>query len=1111
MEETHFMLKQTLRVQFGFSLVCFATSLVLIPKAAHAQLNMASLSGTVTDPSGGAIPGAQVTLSSTTRKANRETVTNSLGLYVIPAILPGSYQVTVAAKGFRTKTITDINLSAGQGSTLNVPMPLGAAVTRVTVTSHPPLLETTTASLGAELQTRTITSIPLNGRNFSDLLPLLPGASTPGLTYFSNLAPAGGTGADTSFYGQKPRDNEFMLDGVPDAEYLFNGIPTNPPPEAIAEMKVESGADSGAYGWASGANIDVVTKSGTNTYHGYLWDYLQNDALNARSFFSPTVSVTRYNQFGAAAGGPLVIPHILPKSKGWYIFGWYEGIRNPSTGFGYQLVPTPAELNGDFSAVPEQIYNPYTSVVAPDGSLLSRSPFANNIIPSGTTNVCSPHPTCLDPNALTIINALSPKPNLTTPGPGDTNYFNTNTGIYNTFNWSARVDHQFGTRDGFYTRFTDARIINSSIYSFSGYGSTPTYERFDNIVSSDTHTFSPTFLLTARFGWQRVNWYNSTNQPEVADQTGLAKTFGLSFGGKDLIPSMNITDFPGYSQGWAYYGPEDLYTYSADLQKILGKHTLQFGGMFIRDHFITNNQTGTDEDFNTIPTQGLAAGTGYGLASFMLGLPSDAGRVIGSTEGDMVGSYPSFYGQDTWHATRKLTVNLGIRYDPQITMKSTIGSGTFVYETGQYVWDRKNPATGAPANAQYGLIPSDLNNVAPRLGIAYSIDPKTVVRASYAMFYDVLGETAQDQQGNRGNWPFAFPQQVASINTGVPNAYFENPFPSQAASSPVPLGCQQCLEVARSATRTPYVQQWSLSVQRQLTPSLMLQTAYFGSHGIDMSGQIVDNTALTPGTNNYQLRQRWPQFPPYVNNGFNQFPAFYDGLSVELRKTYSKSISFMVSYTWSKALDVSDSLVASDYYPFIQPTRFDESLLFGPAGYNIPQRLVASYVWNVPGRTGNKVADAVVGNWKFSGVATFASGDPFFVVYSGDNANIGSVGGRATDFPNLVSNPVLSNPTTAEWFNTSAYQPVPFGTQGNSGKHALYSDAFGNFDCALFKGWAFKERYGLDFRADFFNAFNLHDWGIPNFTIDSGAPYFGQVTSTQQGGRTIQLSLEFHF
>ncbi|MGH9398648.1 MAG: carboxypeptidase regulatory-like domain-containing protein [Terriglobia bacterium] len=1086
-------------------------SLFVFPLGVRAQLGTASLSGTVTDASGASVPGAQVTIQSTTRKASRQTVTDSAGNYVLPSLLPDSYQLVVSAEGFETKTTTNIQLASGQGSTLNVALQIGAAVTHVKVTEHAPLLQSTTATLGSQLETRMVTNLPLLGRDFTALLSTLPGASPPNLTYspgdFSPGGGAGTAGGDFAFYGQKPHDNEFLIDGVPNAEYLFNGVPIYPPPEAIAEMTVESGMDSGAYGWASGANINLVTKSGTNAYHGSLWEYARNDVFNARGFFDPSRNTVRWNQFGAAAGGPLAIPHILSKKRAWYVFGWYGGLRIPSGNSYYQQVPTAAELNGNFAGDPT-IYNPYTSVVAPDGSLISRQPFAGNQIPVGATSVCRPNPTCIDPNAVLISKTYSPLPNLTTLGPGNTNWLGqqTNRNDYN--QWSVRVDHQFGQKDSFFGRFTDARNSQSQDSGFNGIGNLDS-RHFSNMVVSDTHTFTPSFLVTARFGWQRFNWNSNSVGPFVAQQAGLCDTFPLTLNGKCYMPSMLLSPFPGFGQSFEYY-PENLYTLSADTQKIIGKHMLQFGGTLTRSHITTNNQAGSGIEFTSQPTASLTGANGDGLASFLLGLPSSAGRVIGNTEGDMIANYPALYVQDTWRVTKKLTVNLGVRWDPQITMINQIGSGTFVWETGQYVYDRKNPITGQPANAQRGLIPSDKNNVAPRFGVAYAIDPKTVVRASYGIFYDVLGETAGDQQGNRGNWPFASPQSVGSENTGLPQLYLENPFSVPAQGSSTPLGCQQCLEVYPSATRTPYVQEWSLSVQRQLTPSIMLQTAYFGSHGIDMSGQIVDNTAATPGTNNFQLRQRWPGFPPYVNNGFNQFPSYYDGLSVELRKQYSHSLSFLVAYTWSKAIDVSDSLVASNYYPFIQPTRFNIREFTGPAGYDVTHRLSASYVWDIPGKTGSKVADALMAGWSLSGIATFDSGTPYFVVLNADNANIGSVPGRSTSLPNLVGNPVLSNPTIGEWFNTSAYQIPPFGTQGNAGKHALYSDGLANFDFSLSKKWPFKENKSLDIRGDFFNGFNQHSFGAPNFVADDPST-FGQVTQVRQGGRQIQVSVELHF
>ena len=1003
-------------------LIAYAVIVTAIYQPLQAQVGTASLSGMVTDPSGAAIPSAEVALESMTRKAARKTVTDSVGSYVFTSLLPDTYQMVVAGKGFATKTTQNIEMISGQGSTLNVTLELGAEATRVTVDTQAPLLQTTTATLGSEVGVEQLTELPLLGRSFTDMMLILPGASIPNQTYWVQFSPqgvGGSGGGDVAFYGQRPRNNAFYLDGGLNAFLLFNAVPHYPPPEAIAEMKVESGMDSGAYGFASGANISVVTKSGTNAYHGDAWEFFRNDALNARSFFDPTTPRIRWNQFGGSGGGPLVIPHLISKQNGWYVFGWYEGIRQPSRSPSYALVPTDAELAGNFSADPA-IYNPYTSVVDGSGQLLSRSRFANNQIPIGPTNACSPNPTCINDGALQIIKTLFPRANLPTgSGPGGTNYLGSNIGRNTYDQWSGRVDHQFGPNDTFYARYSDNRNPTTSVFfpNVPSVGST----RATNVALSETHLFSPKFLLTVRFGWERFSNLSSTDGPDAATSAGTFDAFPLEFGGLKRIPPLVIGGIGNLSQGYGYNGPENTLFWTADFQKIVGRHTLAFGGWYGHDHFVTDNQTGTEMDFTSVPTSGLTSNTGYGLASYLLGLPSTAGRVIGSTEGDMITSYYAAYIQDSFRVTPKLTVNVGLRYDFYPPSKNQHGSGTFSWEQGKYLYDLPNPSTNAPGNARRGLIDPDYNNFQPRIGLAYQIGSNTTVRASFAIFNDVIGENPQSQQGNRGNWPYSFPQSVAGLNTGLPTAYLQNPFPGPAAGSDTPLGCQQCLEVSHGGTRSPYVQMWSLSVQHQITPSTLVQASYFGSHGVHQLGQIVDNTAEVSGTDAYQNRQKYPEFPPYVNNGFNEFPSWYDGLSLELRKKTSHHVSYLVAYTWSKTLDIMDSLIVGTNYPFAQPTRFNIGDFKGPASFDVRHRLTASYAWEIPVKTGNKLADALVADWTLAGVATVDSGSPYYVLLQADNANIGSVGGRLTSEPNLVCNPTLSHPTIDEWFNTSCY------------------------------------------------------------------------------------------
>jgi hypothetical protein len=660
-----------------------------------------------------------------------------------------------------------------------------------------------------------------------------------------------------------------------------------------------------------------------------------------------------------------------------------------------------------------------------------------------------------------------------------------------------------------FARYSDSRNPQTSTF-FPNLPSI-THARYTNIEGSETHTFSPSFLTTTRFGWIRFNDYNSTNGPDVATPAGTVAAFPSSvYNGLERVVPIAITDIGSLSQGFGYYGPDNLFVLTSDSQKVKGRHTVAFGGWYMHSHYLTNNQTGTQEQFNSLPTMGLASGTGYGLASYLLGLPSSSGRVIGSTEGDMVTNYYSLYVQDGFRATKKLTVNFGFRYDYAQPAVNVHGNGTFVWETGQYDCDKANPITSVCPTNPIGRIPPDYTNFAPRIGLAYQLTPKTTLRGSYGIFYDDFGETQQSQQGARGNWPYSFPQTIGSENSGLPQYYLQNPFPGPAAGSATPLGCQQCLEIYRANTRTPYVQEWSASVQRQLTPSLLWEINYFGSHGIRGASQIVDNTALTGGTDNYQNRQRWPQFPPYVNNGFNQNPSKYNGMSMELRKNYSHGLSYLVSYTWSKTMDTSDSLGVSTISPFVQPLRFNINSFWGPAQYDVTHLLRASYTWDIPGKTGNKLGDAALANWSFSGIYSYDSGPAYFVIFQADNANIGTVPGRADSWPDLVGNPRAISPTINEWFNTSAYQAPPFGTQGDAGKHDLYSDGMNNLDFALYKRWPFTETRNVEFRAEFFNGFNDHSFNQPGPFIDAPQS-FGRISSVRQGGRQIQFALKLHF
>src|SRR5581483_4637265 len=667
----------------------------------------------------------------------------------------------------------------------------------------------------------------------------------------------------------------------------------------------------------------------------------------------------------------------------------------------------------------------------------------------------------------------------------------------------------FGKSDSFFARYSDARNPQQTI----GIPTLPSQRtvRATNIAVSDTHIFSPTFLITGRFGMQRLNYGDFTGGDlTVASRAGTLDAFP-AFAGYEVIPPVSITGYPGLSQGVAYYGPQYILSWIADGHKMAGKHDLQFGGNVMRTTFKTNNMSGISEQFTSVPTSNFIPGTGFALASFLLGTPESAGRVIGNTEGDMFGNTYSLYLQDNWHILPRLTLNLGLRYDYASPMINRHGSGTFVWETGTYLWNQTNPITGAPANTSAGVIDPDRNNFQPRIGLAYEMNSRTVLRASYGIFYDTFGiNYAQTQQGNRGNWPFAFPQTVSGLNTGIPNAFLQNPFPGQAAGSPTPLGCLQCLNVWHDTSRTPYVQQWSFSFQRQLSTNLKAEAIYFGSHGVKISSQVIDNSALVPGSGPVAQRQRWPQFPLYVNNGYNGYSSFYNGLSLSLERRFAGGLLISANYTWSKTINYVDELSDNVQQFGSLPTRTNVKYWRGVAGWDVPHNFSLNYIYDLPFRTGNKVADFVAANWELSGIVSLSSGLPFSVFVVSDVANIGAVPGRASQFAQLVGDPnAIDRRTPQRWFNTDAFRVPASYTFGNAGRKILRADGLANWNFALSKRWPFRESRSLELRGEFFNLLNQTTFGYPTFVVDN--PQFGKVSSTRNSGRSVQLGLKIHF
>ncbi|HWA96570.1 MAG TPA: carboxypeptidase-like regulatory domain-containing protein [Terracidiphilus sp.] len=1108
------MLKLRLMV---LSACCVLFLIIGFPECMEGQTGTARLSGSVTDLNGAVIPGAAVVLQSTSESASRQTQTNSEGAYVIPAILPGQYQLKVTAEGFQAQTLTNISLISGQGSTLNVVLKVGAASASVVVTEATPLLDTTTATIGTALQEQQLTELPSVARNFSLLLLTLP--STVNITGDGGTGGPGGYGGLPVMYGIRPRYNNLTVDGFDSLVPEFNTIALYPPPEAIQEMKVDQVTDQGTSGWAPGSNISVTTKSGTNSYHADVWEFLRNNAMNAHDYFTPTVQTIKWNQFGFAGGGPIWIPHVISKKRGWYVFGYYEGIRSlKPTGWANQM-PTDDEIgktDPNYAIFPADtpIYNPYTTVVDANGAVVSRQQFPGNKIPLGPTNLCAPQPTCVNANSLALAQMWYPSPNLA-PGviPG-ANYLMSTPGHEPADQWSVRVDHQFGQKDNVYGRFSDWRDLptwpnGTPISHYTNF----TYAK--NGTVSDTHTFTPTMVLTVRFGGltysnPQADVYDG--QGDMAATAGTLDVFPAYEGKYKIIPYIGFNSYNGIDQYMGSNGPMHVWEWTADAQKIKGKHALSFGGAVIRSWFNTDNQTGTYINYSHLPTSVGNVG-GDDFASYLLGLPDNAGRIVGETGAIMSGESYALYFQDSFRATSKLSINAGLRWVVAPPLHNQYGSGTISGETGEALWDITNPITKQPANAPRGLRATDWLNFSPRVGIAYQVAPKTVVHSSVGIFFVSLGDTAQYLQGNRGSWPIAFPQSVSSLNLGLPDAHFPDVFPGPAQGSTTPLACVLCLETATKDTRSPYIEEWSLSVQQAISNTLRFEADYVGNHGVKLGGGILDNVAEQPGTGPITDRQPFPQYSPFYTIGYNGFSSWYDGLTVQLDWRASHNLTFQINHAYQKALAESDQMSSGNQFGMgqVSPTRYNIALHKGDASYSIGQVFHANAIYEIPVKTHNVLADALIANWQLSGIVTADSGNPVFAVLSNDNENIGSAYGVLTEFPNINCNPTKGFKwSLEEAVNTSCYSMPAFGTRGNGRRYSVFGQGLRNTDASLTKRWMFGDRHSVNLRGDFFNMFNQHTFDPPN--MNYGSDQFGTISSTsRQQGRQIQVSLKLHF
>ena len=1042
---------------------------------APAQGPGASVSGEVRDPSGAIISAAKVTVRNVATNVTRETATDNAGLFVVRSLQPGSYEVVVESPGFKREVRSGVVLQVDQEARINCDLQLGSTTEAVTVEAAAAVTATETASTGQVIENKKVVELPLNSREFYGLALLAPGAYQPAQN--STLGFRGGF----NVAGANETNNNFSVNGIDNNDTGINGPSFRPSVDSIQEFKLLTGIFPAEYGRNSGSQVVVVTKSGTNQFHGGLFEFVRNQKLDAKNLFTPVglEPAFKRNQFGGTVGGP------IRKNRTFFFYS-YEGLRLRQQISSLGTVPLPQFLNGDFSYLlalpkPIQLLNP-----------LTKQPIAGNILPPSLIS-----------NLGKQLASFYPAANLPTPaGQLPASNYNFSETRRETMNEnSLKIDHMFSAKDSFYAnynRFNDPSFEPQN--SLCGSSTLPLFGCDSRIESqlgaiAETHVFSATLVNELRAGVNRlvqprVQEDNATNFP------GLANVFFTPIANNHGLPRTSITGYSTLGGATNLPSERDDTTYQIvdGLSWTKGRHALKFGGewrKFLSTNLQTNNGRGVLSFTDTAP----GPVSGYPFADLIMGLPTSSSRNPYSPWFYNRVSSVAFYAQDDYKITSYLTLNIGLRweYNSPATEKYNQMSS----------FDPTVPGGGLRVEGQNGvgnrLFNPNWKNFGPRFGFAWQPlhNSSTVVRGGYGIFYN-QPTTLNGFYTLALNAPFRNPQTFNST-VANPVQLDTNPFPAALAAN------------ANTATGidprypTAYSQQWSLGVQRQFGQDLLLELTFFGSKGTDLP-VVLNPNQPRPGLGNAgRPFQNFGNITYYEEMG----NANYNSLMAKLDKRLSRGFSFLLSYTFGKSIDEdpgpSSTSDASSSVP--QDSKNLRGTMRGLSDFDVRHRLVWSPIWTMPfGHGDNKILNALIGGWQLSSIFTAQSGRPFTAVESG---NISGTLQNA-DRPNVVAgcNPNDGPKTVAQWFNVNCFTLPPTNTFGNAGRNIITGANFVNLDFSLARNFAIRENMRLQFRAEAFNLPNHPNLNYPSGTQNS--PSFGHIASAADP-RQIQLGLKLVF
>ena len=1077
---------------------------VLTAGCLFGQTEFGAIVGTIADPSDAPIPGAPVIIRNAETGTIISLAANDGGIYTSPPLRPGPYEITVELAGFK-KTTKTIALDVNQRARVNFNMEVGQVTESVTVAAETPLLETQSAALGNVRTTKAIAELPLNGRNFVQLFHIAPGvipvggAPTMGASASNQSGVVGG-----SVNGARVSNNDFRFDGIQSQDTDQNVLIIMPSPDAIQEFKVQTSAMDASFGRNGGATINLVVKSGTNHFHGVLFEFLRNSAMDAKNFFdSPTEKIPpfRLNQFGGALGGPI-------KRDKTFFFLDYQGTRNRQAQTYISTVPTPAFKNGNFANLGLVIYDPATTRPAPGSATgVVRDPFPNNAIPSNRFNSTGKNLTDLypDPNLLGINNNFLYNPSRR----AETDQFD------------VRGDHRFTDADSVFARysFTLLRAFNPSYMPAPSLGAGPSYPGVNDqtgqqAVLTYNHTFSPTKVYEGRAGFSRLYL---TNVGELS---------GTNFSDKVGIPGVNVdARFSGLGQfsvsgfrglGEAGFVPllkvTNNYQYTNLFNWIRARHSFKIGYDLLRRQMNQSsaaNPQGTFS-FNGQFTQNpvRAAGTGSGLSDMLLGLTNSATLDIEPIFGHRRWEH-SWFVNDDFRVTSKLTLNLGLRYEittPWTEVYDRMGG--LVPERG-FVY-----AVNTPELPGHTVMDTDFTNFAPRFGIAYSITPKTVIRTAYGIFYSFPGIAS-------GRLPSKTPPKAGNVvynnNTFTTDLatvrLISDGFPSARPDTFDPTG--RNFKYSPRGDPDAYLQQWNFNVQRSIGFDTVVTAAYVGSHGSHL--YIFPNiNQPIPGSAPIAQRRPYPLLAG-ADGVHRAADSNYHSLQLTGEKRFSHGLTLLAAYTYGHYIDNG----GGDNGGGVQDPRNMRGDR-GNADSDIRHRMVLSWGYELPFGPGKKYLSGVhgavkhlVAGWQLNGIQTFMTGQYFSAASAQNTLGAGAGGQR----PDRIRDGNLPNSerTLNRWFDVGAFTTPPPFQFGSAARNILEGPGTKMVDLSIFKHFALgkDENRRLELRGEVFNVPNTPQFNTPNANIGSTAA--GTISSAGdpvffiRTSRQIQVALKFYF